>query len=352
MNALSLRFANNLYSEMGDGNLFFSPHSIFNALSILYLGANKKTAQEMQDVLGPSKSDIKKWFVDISSDKDSGDDYRLHADNRIWVNRNDKILKSFEDKIQEIFKAGFQNIDFDIDAREIINSWVSDQTHLHITELIPENIIDKMTSLIVTNAIYFKGAWETAFDCSNTKDSPFLISETSQVNVPMMSITGLFNYAWDGEIQIVELPYKGGDLSMWVFLPRKGLGSINHIGAFCKLHTLEFRSQELRISLPKFKLSSQLDLSPILQNMGMQTAFGSNANFSGISDSQLYISSVQHQAVVGVDEIGTEAAAATSANCFRCISMPITFEANHPFLFMIRHEPSETILFMGRVVNP
>ena len=220
--------------------------------------------------------------------------------------------------------------------------------------MIPSGVLNHLTKLVIVNAIYFKGEWVHAFDSTRTSNAPFYTSE-ARIDVSMMTMKETFKYAEDDDIQIVQLPYKGNDLSMYIFLPnaRDSFEHINHISSLKNLESFRFKSQELNLSLPKFKMSSEFELSSILKDMGMSMAFSSNADFSGISDEQVFLSSVIHKAVVSVDEKGTEAAAATAASMMRCCKpTPKEFKVDHPFLFVIRHEPTKTILFMGRVTDP
>ncbi|NOQ86034.1 MAG: serpin family protein, partial [Deltaproteobacteria bacterium] len=201
--------------------------------------------------------------------------------------------------------------------------------------------------------------WASQFKKSKTKDEKFWLDSSNSIKVPMMVQKKDFRYMESESLKILELPYAGNDLSMIVLLPKEidGLGkletslTVENLANWLSL----LKEKEIRVFLPKFKMSSQFNLSQTLASMGMPDVFTRKADFSGMTDNKdLYISAVIHKAFVDVNEEGTEAAAATAV-AMKFLSMPApppVFRADHPFLFLIRHNSSESILFLGRVVNP
>ena len=244
-------------------------------------------------------------------------------------------------------------------ATEIINKWVEDHTENMITELIGPGIITPTTRMILTNAVYFKGDWQFPFEKTATKDAVFNIDRGKSKTVPMMNRTETFRYTENDRLQALELPYGDGKLSMLILLPKEMNdfltleNSINYKNinmAISKLH-----EKKVRVSIPKFKISSGLNLSETLIKMGMKDAFTMDADFSGMDGTKtLYLTAVLHKAYVDVNEEGTEAAAASAAvvGVKSSGGVPPYFNANHPFLFFIKENTNQNILFMGRIVDP
>lgn len=212
-----------------------------------------------------------------------------------------------------------------------------------------------MTRLVLTNAIYFKGEWADQFDKKYTREQDFIISPEKRVKVPMMSLTGEeFKHAETENLQILEMPYVGEELSMLILLPKgdtlESLEKSLSIERLAEWRNM-LKTEEVDVYIPKFKSETEYFLSKILERMGMPTAFSSNADFSGMNGTKnLFISSVIHQAFVIVNEEGTEAAATTGAVIEPY--MPPVFRADHPFIFIIQQRETGNILFLGRVVDP
>jgi serpin B len=244
-------------------------------------------------------------------------------------------------------------------SRTTINDWIEETTRKKIKELIKPGTIGPLTRLILTNAIYFKGNWELQFKKESTVNAPFHLPDRRQVDAPMMHQKDRFPYLETDDMQILELPYAGSELSMVILLPRErdGLEGIENALAYDELSRLlmKLRKREVKVIFPKFSLTSEFDLSKILSSMGMADAFSQDAaNLSGITvKGDLYISAVVHKAFVDVNEEGTEAAAATGVTMALASISPVPlFRADHPFMFMIREVRSGSILFLGRVTNP
>ena len=256
------------------------------------------------------------------------------------------------------------NVDFiktPEDARKAINDWIEEETEEKIKDLIPQGAISPLTRLVLANAIYFNGSWQFPFSEDNTRESDFTLLDGSQTSVDMMSLTGeTLNYL-DGEnFQAIQLPYFSTDFVMTIILPDSGafedvenalstdmLSSIQNTAAY----------QPVDVQMPKFDFETTINANAPLVALGMAEAFNPDAaDFSGITEEdELYITDVLHKATITVDEGGTEAAAATAIIFGIKSAMPeeaVSMVIDRPFLFFIQHEPTGSILFMGRVVEP
>lgn len=260
----------------------------------------------------------------------------------------------------ENYGAGLRLLDFYApeEARVTINDWVSDQTEGRIEDLIPQGVIDNMTRLVLTNAIYFNAAWQYPFRKDRTADGTFYLLDGSEVTVPMMKQTESFGYAEGEGYQAVELPYEGRELAMVILLPEasgfeafEGSLDAERVDAIVK----DLTHKEVALTMPKFEFDSSFELAEILAGMGMPDAFNEAADFSGMDGTHLlFIKEVLHKAFVSVDEAGTEAAAATAVvMALKGLpSPPIEVAVDRPFVFLIRDIETAAILFVGRVVNP
>lgn len=359
-------FAFDLYAKLkgADGNLFFSPISISTALAMTYGGARGQTEGQMAEVLhfDLPQERLHPAFEDLARVW-SGDEgeraYQLDVANALWVQQGLTLLDTFVGLTRTHYGAGLREVHFagaTEQARQTINTWVEEQTQGKITELLKPGVLEPATVLVLTNAIYFKGTWQSQFDPDRTADAPFTIAPGREVQVPMMQHKGQFGMGHADGVQLLELPYVGGDLSMVILLPIEPDGlprleqSLTADNLARWLGTLAER--EVRVFLPRFKMTCEFELAKTLRTMGMTDAFCARADFSGITgDRNLFISAVVHKAFVGVDEQGTEAAAATGVAMMRTSMAPV-FRADHPFVFVIRHRSTGSILFVGRLMNP
>lgn len=363
------QFALDLYARLRGqpGNLFFSPYSISTALAMTYAGARGETERQMAEVLrftlpqGLLHHAFSQLQLDLNERGEKGA-YELTVSNALWGQKGYKFLKEFLDVIKTNYESGFNEVDFITDAeavRQTINKWVENKTNNKIKDLIGPGVLDSLTRLVLTNAIYFKGNWARQFDKDKTKESPFSLSSGEKINIPMMNQKAEFNYMENEDFQGLELPYVDNELSMFILLPREigGMGELEKL--FNKENLSDwlekFNKREVIVSVPKFQMTSQFSLASVLSSMGMIDAFSGKADFSGMAGKRdLFISAVIHKAFVDVNEEGTEAAAATAV-AIRATSIgpqiPV-FRADHPFIFFIRDNKSESILFMGRVMNP
>jgi serpin B len=289
--------------------------------------------------------------------------YELNVVNALWGQQGYGFLSGFLELIKNSYGGELNEVDFVKAceaARQTINSWVEKQTKGKIKDLIQEKVLNSMTRLVLTNAIYFKGNWARQFEKDKTKEAPFTLIDGKEVNVPMMNQTAEFNYMEAENFQGLELPYVDDELSMIILLPRKadGLSSLEKklsMESFSGWLS-ELGKRKVIVSVPKFKMTSQFGLADVLRSMGMSDAFSEKADFSGINGRKdLLISAVVHKAYVDVYEEGTEAAAATGVVVGLTAVGPgqtPVFRADHPFLFLIRDNKTGGILFIGRVMNP
>lgn len=377
------QFAFELYSELDKsekGNIFYSPYSISAAIAMTYEGAKGKTAEEMKSVFHfPESSTLRPNFAAIYNDINSGNNaYELRTGNALWVQYDYKFLPEYTERVEKYYGGKAANVDFIKETeqtRQTINSFIEEQTNDKIKDLIPPGILDPLTRLVLTNAIYFKGTWEWEFDKSDTREDDFRITPANTVKTQMMYMKpkkAQFNYADLEKLQILELPYKGDKISMIILLPKQGedydyeTGKI--ITSTYTLEDIELSSEKLNeyksqmqetkldaIYLPKFEFDTKYSLNENLKALGMPTAFTwPGADFSGMDGSNyLYISEVIHQAYIKVDEKGTEAAAATAViGKFGAAMQRNVFRADNPFIFIIQEKKTGNILFIGRVVDP
>lgn len=362
------KFAFDLYSQLDkseNGNLFYSPYSISAALAMTYEGAKGQTAGEMKSVFHfPESNILRPNFAAIYNDINKGvKDYELRTGNALWVQKDFSLLADYTNSVEKYYGGKAANLDFVKESeksRQTINNFISEQTNNKIKDLIPSGFLNEMIRLVLTNAVYFKGTWQWEFDTADTHDGNFKITPTNIVKTPMMNMfpkKTSFNYADTGDLQILELPYKGDKISMLVLLPSENLETIEPTLTAEKLNEYKSKMKKTKldsISLPKFEFDTKYFMKDPLSALGMPTAFSDNADFSGMDGKRnLFIDFVIHQAYVKVDEKGTEAAAATAVGIGITSVQPRNdFRADHPFIFAIQDRETGNILFFGRVVDP
>ena len=368
-------FSFNLYhrlAQKGD-NLFFSPFSISQALAMTYAGARGETEKAMaqalsftlpQDRLHPAFNSLDlqlKQRGQGAKGKD-GKGFTLNIVNALWGQKGFDFLPAFLDTLAQNYGAGLRLVDFINQteaSRLTINNWVSDQTEGRIKDLIPPGVLNQMTRLVLTNAIYFNAAWQYPFDKNATSDGVFHLLDGKNITVPMMHQTRSFNYTEGTDYQAVELPYGGGELSMVILLPKGG-----HFNTFGeKLDATRVQQiirqmahREVALTMPRFTYQSSFSLKGALSDLGMGVAFDpASADFSGIDGRRdLFIQDALHKAFVAVDEAGTEAAAATAViiGLTSVPQRPVEMKVSRPFIFLIRDIPTDSTIFIGRVLNP
>jgi serpin B len=369
-------FALDLYQQLSqenEDNLFYSPYSISLALAMTYAGARGETKQQMADVLHFTLDDeslhaaFNKLALELASRSEVPEDYygegfQLNIANALWGQKDYKFLSEFLDVLAENYDAGIRLVDFKKEfeeARIIINNWVSEQTEGRIEEVLPEGSINNQVRFVLTNAIYFSANWRFQFEEEDTYDDIFYLLDGSEVTVPMMHQTDYLGYAKGDGYQAVELPYDTGELSMVIILPEKGsfeefensldTGLLDEIIGGIEKNT------QVVLTMPRFEFESEFSLKEVLEAMDMTDAFYCDeADFSGITDGDTpWLDDVIHKAFVSVDEEGTEAAASSLVIGVSGISPePPEVNIDHPFIFLIRDIETDTILFIGRVMNP
>lgn len=358
-------FAFDLYAhyKSAPGNLFFSPYSISSALAMTYEGARGQTAEEMKKVLHlpDRKEDLRASFSSVHADLNSPSrEYKLSTANALWAEKRYRFLPDYFNLIAKYYGGAAQNMDFignPEGSRQAINRWVEDKTSGKIKDLLTQGIIGSATRLVLTNAIYFRGDWLNPFNTQDTREDDFHLDSGSIEKAEMMHQTSHFNYGETDRSQILEMPYRGGRLSMVVILPRGKLDEISIDAASLSRLMQTMRPEKVAVTFPRFRLEKKYLMDGDLAKMGMPSAFDAQAaDFSGMDGSKdLLISAVVHQTFIDVTEAGTEAAAATAGVVGVKAVAPgpkediKEFKADHPFIFLIRDKTSGTILFMGRM---
>lgn len=376
----------------GDENLCVSSYSIQSALVMTFAGADGETRTEMAHVLHfPNDGDVPASFSTLQhslegmsaktaelakqSKKFGGpsEPITLTIANRLFAQKGYQFRQAFLALVKQNYGGAFEPLDFVTDASgatQHINQWVADQTYDRIRDLIPANALNKMTRLVLANALYLKAPWADSFSKKATRPEPFHVRGSTAVDVPTMNKEARFGFAKREGFIAVSLPYVGNDLQFLVLLPNdvNGLRALESkltesmLAECAKLETRE----EIDLHLPKFRFEPPtIALAGKLQALGMKSAFDvprGSANFDGIAprkpNDYLYISNVFHKTFIAVDENGTEAAAATAVVMMKATAMagskpkPIEVKVDRPFLYVIQHIPSGVCLFLGRVTDP
>ncbi|CAG0916411.1 unnamed protein product [Notodromas monacha] len=348
------------------GNIFFSPFSIQAAFSMVLAGSGGVTHEEMSKVLHvmtKNTGDVHDQFRDLLKTIEDHKDVTLATANKVFVQDGAKIQEEYLSRVKESYLSAVENTDFSDDAnRAKINAWVEDQTKNKIKDLLPPGSLNAMTRIVLVNAIYFKGNWLNQFDPASTRNQPFFQTKEKTIDVPMMSRKGHYRLIDIDALnaRILELPYKGESMSMFLLVPREvdGLEALESAlthEMLEKVISTKGARRELTVVLPKFKLESSFTLSKTLSKLGMPSAFNADeADFSGITgDKSLFVSEGYHKAFLEVNEEGSEAAAATAAvMMLRMMPINITVKADRPFCFFIMDNRNNVPLFLGHVIRP
>ncbi|MGE5294442.1 MAG: serpin family protein [Solirubrobacterales bacterium] len=380
-------FALTLYQRLQDtpNNLFFSPFSISTVLAMTHAGAKGSTQKQLEQTLcfPTSAETLKKLgltrepltqeqfdkaFGRIIKDlnKQAGrNKNELRIANALWGQIDYEFAKPFLTIVKKQYGGAFGEVDYITgteDAYVAINAWVQKATYGNIKNLVERDMLNSNTRLVLTDAIYFKGKWASPFARAQTQEEPFTVAGGGKVQVLMMNQRARFDYAQIDAVQLLDMPYAGDKLSMMILLP-KDAGGIRRLEQDLTVEKIpewlgQVSRQEVIVSLPRFRMVGKLDLAAELQAMGMTDAFSRDkADFTGMVTGVkgLYVSAVVHQALIDVNEEGTEAAAATGAVMGVTSAKPEptpVFRADHPFVFLIRDKASGSILFLGRVMSP
>ncbi len=358
-------FGFNLFKEIvswedSEKNIFISPLSVSMALGMTYQGAGGTTQDDMRKTLelsGLSEIEIREAYrslIELLTHLDPK--VRFDIANSIWFRKGWAFKEDFLAQCDTYFNAEISGLNFDDPASvDIINTWVFDNTNGRIEEIV--DFIDPTTVMFLINAIYFIGTWTYEFDKDETIDGIFTLPDSSTKPCKMMVQENKFQYYSNTDFQAIDLPYGDSYFSMTILLPRPHI----HIDSLIakldndnwNLWISRFTKQEGTLILPKFKLKYEIKLNDVLKALGMEIAFNpGQADFTRMySERILFISKVKHKTFVKVDEEGTEAAAVTSVE-IGYTSEGLTMRLDRPFVFVIRENHSQTILFMGKIVEP
>ena len=353
------------------GNLFYSPLSISVALSMTWAGARGQTEQDMaaalkfalpQDKHHPAFNSIDLALESRGQNAQgaNGQPFKLSVVNALWGQTSFPFEAPFLDTLALNYGAGVHVVNFESDssgAIDLINKWASAETNGKIKDLVNSSVVNKDTRLVLTNAIYFNAAWADKFETKNTEDGTFTLAGGGKVTVPMMHGFRDTPYAEGDGFQAVVLPYSGGEVSMVIVLPEEGkfadfeasLGAktIDDIVQSTSEYTVD-------LTMPKFEIDDDFSLRKVLSGLGMEVAFTGAADFTGITaKGGLMIQDVVHKSFISVNESGTEAAAATAVGVGTTSAPPpAEMKLDRPFFFVIRDNPTRSILFVGRIADP
>ena len=348
-------------------NVCLSPFSIEEAFAVAGLGAREETAKEIAQAFQFPISDIPgrlREIEDVLESEEKSRHLEFSLANSLFVDKNFELSESFL-KSAAALHAEPESMDFrnhPQEARERINEWVEEKTQNKVHELLKPQNVQSTTLLIIVNAVYFQALWKNEFEKAFSRENDFFSNPGKAEKVFFMNQTEEFPYAEKSSYSLISLPYQGEKLSLVILLPKEknGLESVLESLSAAELEKeiLALRRQEVHLSLPRFKMAYDLSLVENLKGLGLSAAFNAGkADFSGIDGSKrLYVSEVRHQAVIEVDERGTEAAAATAISMADGAAAPQappkSFHADHPFLFLLRETSTGNILFLGTVRHP
>ncbi|XP_010175565.1 ovalbumin-related protein X [Antrostomus carolinensis] len=385
ISAANAEFSFDVFKELkvhhANDNIFYSPLNIIAALTMVYLGARGNTEYQMEKVLHFDKIAglggtiqtkcgksvnihilFKELLSDITAPKAN---YSLHIANRLYAEKTRPILPIYLKCVKKLYRAGLEMVNFKTasdQARQLINSWVENQTNGQIQDFLVSGSVDPDTTLVLVNAIYFKGIWKTAFNVDDTRELPFSVTKQESRPVQMMCQNSTFKVAAvpAEKMKILELPYASGELSMLVLLPDdvSGLEQLENKISFEKLTEWTspnvMEKKRVKVYLPRMKIEGKYNLTSLLTALGMTDLFSPLANLSGISSTKsLKMSEAIHEAYMEVSEEGTKmAGSADVMGDIKDSSEFPEFRASHPFLFFIKHNPTNIILFFGRYCSP
>ncbi|MEE3717939.1 serpin family protein [Tumidithrix elongata RA019] len=360
----NLKFSFNLFKQLvqvnTSKNIFISPYSVAIALTMTYNGAKGETQQEMARTLqlfdleaskvNESTRALRETLLGKSGDKTS---VQIEIANSLWVTSDLALNPDFAQTVKQFYQAEIASLNFANPASlSTINNWVKQNTRGKIDRILDR--INQTDILFLINAVYFKGDWERPFIPSKTKPKPFYLANGKQKNVPMMRQTGQFRYFETDKFQAIGLRYKHSRIGMYIFLPKSNSSLEEFYQSLNLSNWQEWRShlqsESVDLELPRFKLEYAQELSKTLEALGMKIAFSPRADFSAIAKGGGFISEVKHKAFIDVNEKGTEAAAVTSVGMSR--GGEIHMAINRPFFLTICDRDTDTILFMGSVVDP
>ena len=373
-------FATDLYrvaTADSEENVIFSPYSVSLAFSMAYAGARGETEAQMQEALhflpqeeqhaGFNALDQHLGQLSAAAEAggdgavmESGEPFHLRIANAAWGQQDFPFREAYLQTLGRQYGAGMRALDFSADpeaARQLINEWIAGATEERIRNMIPPDVISGDTRLVLANAIYFYGAWLFPFNEEMTEDGPFTLLDGSTVTTPLMHQRTARVPFTEGEgYRAVALPYTGQKADMLLILPDEERyteveGQLD--ADFLENVRGQLETRDVTLTLPQFDFESDVNLKAELQAMGMTDPFSSAADFSGmVEGGSLYISDALHKATITVDEVGTEATAATVIAMEESAMERGEFQATRPFMLAIVERETGTLLFLGRVLNP
>lgn len=348
--------------DQPSGNIVISPASIVIALSMVLAGAKGDTATQLAAGLRITSADTIHHAMNALTtelERRSEENVILTIESSLWAQYDVELRQAFLDLIAAEYAAGVHQVDYRGDAegaRAEINEWVDAQTAGRIPELLADGTVDASTRLALVNAIYMKAPWLQPFAAENTTDHPFTTTDGSVVQVPAMSMRTTVNYGSGDGWQAIDLAYDSHNLTMIVVLPEEGTLAQFEEEFLLTGITPYMAPTDVVLQLPRFEVETAVPLVELLKRMGIEDLFD-GADLSGITDGDLQVSAVVHQANISVDEAGTEAAAATAVvvgetSAAPSETEPIQFIVDRPFIFAVRDRGTEAYLFLGRVGDP
>ncbi|NXC49292.1 OVAL protein, partial [Penelope pileata] len=381
--AVSTEFCFNVFRELkvqhANENIFYCPFTIFSALAFAYLGAKENTRTQINKVAHFDKlpgfgdsieaqcgtsANVHSSLRDILNQiTKPSDNYSLSLASRLYVDERYPILPEYLQCVKELYRGGVEPITFQTaadQARELINSWVESQTNGMIKNILQPSSVDSQTAMVLVNAVYFKGMWQKAFKNEDTQEMPFRITENESKPVQMMHQIGSFKIATvaSEKLKILELPYASGMMSMLVLLPDQasGLEQLENTISFEKLNEWTssnmVEERRIKVYLPRMKMEEKYNLTAVLTALGITDLFSPSANLSGISSAaSLKISQAVHAAYAEIYEAGRDVVGSAEAGV-DATSVTDEFRVDHPFLFCMKHNPSNSIVFLGKCVSP
>lgn len=362
-------FAFNLYNELAkenpNNNILFSPYSISMAMAMTYAGARNNTEKQIKEVLQFTliQEEFHNNFSELNKHLNKNtDSITLNIANSLWIQKGYNFIPEYFELIKTKYNAPLNSVNFNkkrcrVKAVKNINTWVEQETEKQISQLVEPSDLTEDSRLVLVNAINFYGEWLNAFNKDKTKTQVFKSLKGKQ-KVEFMSQRGKYHYYDDDLISAIQIPYKGNKQSMIIILPIKDNG-ISELEKTCDSYYLkniltDMQKVTVNLSLPKFSIEHSAELKKTFVKMGLIDAFTNAADFTGMTEkNDLKIDKVIHKAKIEISEKGTKAAAATAVTMIRKTSvMPsVFFNANHPFIYLIRDNKSGTILFIGRLAT-
>lgn len=338
-------------------NICISPASAECALAMVANGAKERTLEQILSTLGSESLDSlnkKEIFIEPLEESET----ILTSANSIWVNEKQTVKEQFLADNQKHHNAFVSNVPFNNSTAGIINDWCSQKTNGKINSIVDK--LDKRTKMLLINALYLKGVWYNKFNEKATTEETFTKADETVTTVKMMHQTLTTSYNLDNNLRMVSMPISESYINVWFILPRRGISMSEAAAHLAKNYDTLRKGvntrQRVNLSLPRFTTEYKTSLKESLTALGIADAFGSSANFRGISDAPLYIDDVLQKTYLRINEAGAEAAAVTSV-MIGCLAMrptsePIELKFDRPFLYMITDRQTDNILFIGKVGNP